>query len=116
MDGTRKRITRQDIIALKDKFDKLKVPTAGRRLVLCTDHVNDLLLQEQKFADQYYNYQTGKIANLYGFEVYEFVGNPYYNTSGVKQAVRPPWPSTCPASSRPPALRRCTTATRRPTR
>lgn len=87
VDGTRKRITRQDIIALKDKFDKLKVPTAGRRLVLCTDHVNDLLLQEQKFADQYYNYQTGKIANLYGFEIFEFVNNPYYNTAGVKQAV-----------------------------
>ena len=87
VDGNRKRITRQDIIALKDKFDKLKVPTAGRRLVLCTDHVNDLLLQEQKFADQYYNYQTGKIANLYGFEIFEFVNNPYYSTSGEKQAV-----------------------------
>lgn len=86
-DGSRKRITRQDIIALKDKFDKLKVPTAGRRLVLCTDHINDLLLQDQKFADQYYNYQTGKISNLYGFEIYEFVGNPYFSTAGVKQAV-----------------------------
>ena len=86
-DGTRKRLTRADIIALKDKFDKLKVPTAGRRLVLCTDHVNDLLMLDQKFADQYYNYQTGKIANLFGFEVYEFVNCPYYNTSGVKQAV-----------------------------
>lgn len=86
-DGTRKRLTRADIIALKDKFDKLKVPTAGRRLVLCTDHVNDLLMLDQKFADQYYNYTTGKIANLYGFEVYEFVNNPYYTTAGVKQAV-----------------------------
>lgn len=86
-DGTRKRITRQDIIALKDKFDKLKVPTAGRRLVLCTDHVNDLLMLDQKFADQYYNYTTGKIANLFGFEVYEFVNCPYYTTAGVKQAV-----------------------------
>lgn len=86
-DGSRKRITRQDIIALKDKFDKLKVPTAGRRLVLCSDHVNDLLLQDQKFADQYYNYVTGKISNLFGFEVYEFVNCPYYTTAGVKQAV-----------------------------
>lgn len=86
-DGTRKRLTRADIIALKAQFDKLKVPTAGRRLVLCTDHVNDLLMLDQKFADQYYNYTTGKIANLFGFEVYEFVNCPYYNTSGVKQAV-----------------------------
>lgn len=86
-DGTRKRLTRADIIALKAQFDKLKVPTAGRRLVLCTDHVNDLLMLDQKFADQYYNYTTGKIANLFGFEVYEFVNCPYYSTAGVKQAV-----------------------------
>lgn len=86
-DGTRKRLTRADIIALKAQFDKMKVPTAGRRLVLCTDHVNDLLMLDQKFADQYYNYTTGKIANLFGFEVYEFVNCPYYTTAGVKQAV-----------------------------
>ena len=68
-DNGRRRITIKDIIALKDKFDKMEVPTEGRRLVLCTDHVNDLLLVDQKFKDQYYNYTSGKIANLYGFEV-----------------------------------------------
>lgn len=84
-DGTgRKRLTREDIIALKAKFDKMRIPTQGRRLVLCSDHVNDLLMSDQKFAGQYYNYTTGKIANLYGFEVYEFANNPYYNTKGVK--------------------------------
>lgn len=80
----RKRLTREDIIALKAQFDKLKIPTAGRRLVLCSDHVNDLLTLDQKFAEQYYNYTTGKIANMYGFEVYEFANNPYYSTGGVK--------------------------------
>ena len=88
-DGTgRKRLTREDIIALKAKFDKLRIPTQGRRLVLCSDHVNDLLMIDQKFADQYYNYTTGKIANLYGFAVYEFANNPYYSTSGVKCALK----------------------------
>lgn len=87
-DGTgRKRLTREDIIALKAKFDKMKVPTAGRRLVLCSDHVNDLLTLDQKFAEQYYNYTSGRIANMYGFEVYEFANNPYYTTSGVKGAL-----------------------------
>lgn len=83
----RRRLRREDIVALKDKFDKLKIPTAGRRLVLCTDHVNDLLMIDQKFADQYHNYTTGKISNLYGFEVYEFVNNPTYTTAGVKKAL-----------------------------
>lgn len=81
----RRRLTRLDIIALKDKFDKLQVPTDGRRLVLCTDHVNDLLATDQKFADQYYNYTTGKISNLYGFEVYEYVACPYFTSAGNKK-------------------------------
>lgn len=87
-DGTgRKRLVREDIIALKARFDKLKIPTTGRRLVLCSDHVNDLLTLDQKFAEQYYNYTSGKIANMYGFEVYEFANNPYYSKAGVKGAL-----------------------------
>lgn len=85
-DGTRKRITIADIIALKKRFDDLKIPVPGRILVLCTDHVNDLLLADQKFKDQYYNYTTGKIANLYGFEIYEFQDNPYFTQAGTKPA------------------------------
>lgn len=85
-DNGRRRITIKDIIALKDKFDKMEVPTDGRRLVLCSDHVNDLLLSDQKFATQYYNYTTGKIANLYGFEVYEYVSCPYFTTAGAKKS------------------------------
>ncbi|MEG0989197.1 MAG: hypothetical protein RSG54_10785, partial [Clostridium sp.] len=42
LDGKRKRLTLKDIIALKVKLDKLKVPKSGRRLVLCSDHINDL--------------------------------------------------------------------------
>ena len=81
-DGTgRKIMTIKDIIALKKAFDKLKVPGKGRILVLCTDHVNDLLENDQKFAAQYYNYTTGKIANLHSFEIYEYVDCPYYTAS-----------------------------------
>lgn len=79
--GTRKVITRKDIIALKGNFDTLKVPVSGRILVLCSDHVSDLLDSDQKFADQYYNYTTGKVSNLYGFEVYEYPESPYYTVS-----------------------------------
>lgn len=74
-------LKREDIIALKSKFDLAKIPVSGRVLVLCPEHIQDLLLADQKFADQYYNYTTGKIANLYGFEVYEFGGCPMYKVS-----------------------------------
>lgn len=86
-DGKRKKLTRLDIIALKKAFDSQKVPVAGRILVLCPDHVADLLESDQKFADQYYNYTSGKIANLYGFEVYEYVDSPLYDaTAKTKKA------------------------------
>jgi hypothetical protein len=89
-EDARKRITRADIIALKKKFDIQKVPTSGRILVLCPDHVNDLLLFDQKFIEQYYNYTTGKISNIYGFEVYEYANPPYYTVSALAKL---PWGS-----------------------
>lgn len=82
----RRRLTTKDLIEAKRKLDLLKVPKKGRRLVLCSDHVADLLLQDQKFFDQFYNYTTGKIANLYGFEVYEYSSNPIYSAAGAKKS------------------------------
>ena len=84
-DGTRKMVTRKDIIAMKKKFDDMKVPLSGRVLVLCNDHVNDLLESDQKFADQYYNYTSGKISNMYGFEVYEYNECPYYDATTLQK-------------------------------
>lgn len=77
----RKALTLQDIVSLKKAFDKNKVPKVGRILVLCADHIADLLQNEQKFAQQYYNYETGKVAKLFGFEVYEYDDCPYYNAT-----------------------------------
>lgn len=82
----RRMLQFSDIIRLKNEFDNQQIPIQGRRLVLCSDHVNDLLLTDQKFKDQYYNYTTGKIANMYGFEVYEYCANPTYKTTGAKVA------------------------------
>ena len=79
--------TRKEIIRMKKLFDDAKVPVKGRRLVLCNDHIQDLLLVDQKFAEQYYNYTTGKIANMYGFEVYEYVNNPIYGQDGAKKSL-----------------------------
>lgn len=82
----RKKMTVKDIIALKRAFDNLEVPEDGRVLVLCPDHVNDLLEQDQTFKDKYYNYTTGRLLNMFGFEVYTYVNCPYYTNAGVKVA------------------------------
>lgn len=79
-DGTgRKRLTLQDLVDFKKKLDKAKVPTKGRRLVLCPDHISDLLGLDQRFADQYGNYEEGKISRTKGFDIYEYVNCPYFN-------------------------------------
>lgn len=82
----RKKITLKDIIALKRAFDNMEVPEDGRVLVLCPDHVNDLLELDQSFREKYYNYTTGKLMNMYSFDVYTFVNAPYFNKNGVKLA------------------------------
>lgn len=84
----RLRLTDKDLVSLKRALDKLKVPTANRRLVLCPDHVNDLLLTDQKFKEQFnIDRNTGKIGNLYGFDIYTYGDNPLYSTAGEKKAL-----------------------------
>ena len=81
-DGKRKIFTPSDLLALKRVFDGMKIPAKDRILVLCNDHVNDLLETETKFKDHYNINQTeGKIARLYGFDIYEYNGTPVYNAA-----------------------------------
>ena len=84
----RKRMTPADLLALKEAFDNMKIPKKDRVLVLCSNHANDLLAVDQKFKDHYNINQTeGKICRLYGFDIYEYDGTPYYNpTTGKKLA------------------------------
>lgn len=84
----RKRMTMADLVALKAAMDKLKVPTTGRRLVLCPDHVNDLLMTEQSFREMYnINREDGSLGRIYGFDIYTYGANPVYTAGGVKKAV-----------------------------
>ena len=79
-DGTRKKMTYADLLNLKRQFDKMGIPSQDRVLVLCSDHVNDLLETEQKFKEHYNIDQTnGKICRMYGFDIYEYDGTPYYS-------------------------------------
>ena len=84
----RKKLTVADLLAAKRAMDKLKVPAENRRLVLCSDHVNDLLEADQKFKEQYnIDRNNGTVGRLYGFDIYEFGANPLYTAAGEKKAV-----------------------------
>lgn len=84
----RQKLTLKDILSLRRALDAKGYPATGRRLVLCSDHVNDLLEQDQTFRDQYYNYTTGKIMNMYGFQIFEFENCPFYTKEGTKVAFK----------------------------
>lgn len=84
----RQKLTRKDILSLRRALDAKGYPATGRRLVLCSDHVNDLLEEDQTFRDQYYNYTTGKIMNMYGFQIFEFENCPFYTKEGTKVAFK----------------------------
>lgn len=84
----RLKLTVKDLVAMKRALDNLKVPADNRRLVLCPDHVNDLLEADQNFKEQYnINRTDGKVGKLYGFDIYEFGNNPLYTTAGAKKDV-----------------------------
>jgi len=83
----RKKLIKADLLKLKRACDKLEIPAEGRRLVLCSDHENDISDWDEKFTDQFYNRATGKPYNLLGFELFSYVASPYYNpTTKVKIA------------------------------
>lgn len=84
----RVKLCMNDLVNLKRKLDDLGVPPTNRRLVLCTDHVNDLLETEQTFKEQYnVDRNDGKVGKQYGFDIYEFGANPTYSTTGKKNAL-----------------------------
>lgn len=85
-DGTgRLRLRSQDLINFKKALDDRKVPKKGRLLVLCAEHVADLLIEDLGFRQRYQNTKDGMIAsNYYGFMIYEDVYNPvFYDNSGT---------------------------------
>ena len=85
--GTRLRLTYADLITLKTKLDKLKVPAQGRVLVLCPDHIADLILEDKALAIQYHNHKSGMITgNFAGFELYTDINLVKYDGSKDKIA------------------------------
>lgn len=82
-DGTgRKRLIAADLINHKKVLDKLNIPKEGRVLVLCPDHVADLLIEDLTFKTRYQDANGGMItANYYGFKTYESTYCPKYDAT-----------------------------------
>ncbi|MFK5855383.1 MAG: hypothetical protein QM503_04570 [Bacteroidota bacterium] len=81
----RKRLTNNDIIRMKKALDDLKVPLDGRELVLCNQHVEDLLMTSQAFKEQWYKRKTGEILDMFGFKISQFVTNPLFSSTNSQK-------------------------------
>lgn len=78
----RPTLASKDVIGLKERMDKLNVPKAGRILVLCPEHVSDLLNEDRTFYQQYHNAKDGNLTTMYyGFKIYESNYTPTYTTN-----------------------------------
>ncbi|OCW75102.1 hypothetical protein [Elizabethkingia anophelis] len=86
-DGTgRKRLRAIDLINWKKSLDKLNVPKKGRVLVLCPDHVADLLVEDITFKQRYQDANGGKIADsYYGFKTYDTTYATKYDPATLKK-------------------------------
>jgi hypothetical protein len=86
--GGRRKMLWKDLVTARRSMDAAKCKKKGRRLVLCSDHENDLLEDNSnKYADKLADYLSGNIKGvLAGFEIYQNIDNPMYTTAGVKLA------------------------------
>lgn len=80
-DGTgRKKLQTSDLRKLQADMNKKGIDKNGRILILCDDHVSDLLDEDKKFYTQYHNQAEGVISSkYYGFKIYEDSTTPEYN-------------------------------------
>ncbi len=77
-----------DLIILKKALDDRGIPKVGRRLLLCNQHVEDLLSLSETFKNQYNNISDGKVLKMFGFEIYEPGAMPLYDDTFNKKAYK----------------------------
>ncbi|OXA83679.1 hypothetical protein B0A56_00730 [Flavobacterium columnare NBRC 100251 = ATCC 23463] len=76
----------EDLVAFKNLCDKAGIPEEDRRLVLCNNHWNDLLLDRKNFGNQLVDYVKGKPAPvILGFEIFQYSKMPKYTAAGEKK-------------------------------
>lgn len=82
-----KRITVEDILKLKRRYDLLDIPMDKRFLVLDPRHTEDLILFDLKAFKDITDFGAGTPKRFAGFNILEFTKNPVYDTTTkVKKA------------------------------
>lgn len=78
--GSRKRLTIEDILLLKERFDNADVPLEDRFLILNPKHVSDLILFDVKAFKSLTDISDGHPNRFAGFNVLQTSVTPTYNS------------------------------------
>jgi hypothetical protein len=88
VNGTRKTITFEDILSLKERFDNMEIPIEERYLVLHPSHVTDLIRLDVKGFKDITDVVNGQPKRFAGFGILQFSRMPLYTLSDMKKS---PW-------------------------
>lgn len=82
----RKRLTIEDILLLKERFDNANVPLEERYMVLHPSHLTDLILFDVKAFKLITDFVNGEPNRLAGFGMLQFSQMAYYGSDLKKKA------------------------------
>ncbi|NDV97452.1 hypothetical protein D0T84_21520 [Dysgonomonas sp. 521] len=82
----RKRLTIEDILLLKERFDNANVPLEERYMVLHPSHLTDLILFDIKAFKSITDFVNGEPNRLAGFGMLQFSQMAYYDGDLKKKA------------------------------
>lgn len=85
----RKRMTFEDLLNLKERFDNALIPLEDRYIVLHPKHVTDLLLEDVQLFKNLTDIREGEPFKFAGFGCYQFPIMPEYSLSGGKLSKMP---------------------------
>lgn len=83
--GARKRMTLEDILLLKERFDSVDIPLEERYLVLNPKHLTDLILFDVKAFKDLTDIVDGKPKRFAGFNVLQTSATPFYNGTSFEK-------------------------------
>lgn len=76
--GGRKRLTFDDLLTLKERFDNALIPLEERYLILHPSHVSDLLREDVKLFKELTDIKDGEPTRFAGFGCFHFPYMPTY--------------------------------------
>ena len=89
--GTRKSLTFEDVLSLKERFDNMEIPVEQRYLVLHPSHVTDLIRLDVKGFKDITDIVDGQPKRFAGFGILQFSRMPMYNLDTMQKI---PWGGT----------------------